>query len=241
MPDKLDDSQRIFSQDWKAGHVYDLESIRADLVPVIDEMHRNGTLGKVVADIGSGRYGVSSEIKYPEVKIIRVDLVAPLEETEKIRQFPADLRKIKQLPFETKKQIVTTKNWLLRAGIGDDNHESRVDTIVLSSVINYLAYKEVIPELLAYLKPGGRIIIYNKPERGSATHAAVFSEDRPRGNYGLIHFLETDLGLEIEQCKFDNMDVKDLETARKAGYLDVLHTIDQGYVLLVVKKKAENA
>lgn len=236
MAEQIDYNKWVFKQDWEAGHSYDLDLVREQLIPVIDQMHLDGELGWVVADVGSGKYGVSSELNYPDVKIVRVDLVAPTEETDSSRQFPADLRQTGSLPFGTRRELLKTQNWLAGKGLETAGRQPNVDTIILSAVLNYVPYKKVLSDLSKYLKPSGRLIIFNQPQKGRATHGKAFNEDGSKGNLDITGFVEKDLNFKIEQCKFDGIDMNNLEESIKQGDKDAVNIVNQGYLLLVARK-----
>jgi hypothetical protein len=118
------------------------------------------------------------------------------------------LREAKDPSFSAKRQLVKTKYWLEESGIKTEGPV--VDTMVLSSVLNYINYQEVIGELYSYLRDGGRLVIFNKPNRGGYTHSHLFSPNRPPDNYELIHYLENN-GFEGEITKFDGIDIDDME------------------------------
>lgn len=229
-----DNVESVFSKDWESGHEYDIELLYEQVVPILNRLRQEKKLGTVVADIGCGPYGVSSLIDYPEAKIIRVDIAAPDMQKESIRQFKADLRNIQKPTFAEKRQLVKTRKWLGDYHSSEEKDQPVVDTAILSAVLNYLPYKIVLPELIKYIKVGGRMLIFNAPKRGGFTHSSVFHPQRAADNIQIVHTLEKDLSMDIEIANFEGMNIEEL--AANSKNKEVGPVIEEGYMLLVARK-----
>ncbi len=229
--------EKVFRQDWVAGHEYDLGLLKERVVPVLDKLREENKLGHVIADIGSGRFGVSSLMDYPETKIIRVDIAAINMEDGNMRQFIADLRNIEKPSFAEKRELANTRKWLRDHDIPVKN-EPVVDTAILTAVLNYVPYKKVVPEILKYIKVGGRLIIFNAPDRGAYTHSQVFSPERATNNIQIVSLLEKELKMDVETESFGGNSVAELEELPRKE--KIKHTIEKGYMLLVARKTKED-
>ena len=74
----------------------------------------------------------------------------------------------------------------------------RADTIVFSDVLNYVDFRKVLNGFAEYLKPGGRIIVFNLPNRGNGV---LFSDKGVQDNRQLYAFL-VEHHFEIEHKAF---------------------------------------
>ena len=154
-----------------------------------------------------------------------------------MRQFIADLRNIERPSFAEKRELANTRKWLRGHDIPVKN-EPVVDTVILTAVLNYVPYKKVVPEILKYVKVGGRLLIFNSPDRGGFTHSQVFSPERAVDNMQIVSLLEKELQMDVETATFEGMSVEELgKLPRKTK---VRHIIDKGYMLLVARKTREN-
>ena len=201
MPDRPDINSGIFRKHWETGFDFGLEKLRNQLLPVIQHLENEGKLGKVIADVGSGKVGVSSLIDFPDKKIVRVDLVADVAMNDNQAQMMADLRTIDNPPIGTKKQLAYIRNWLRNEGL-QEGDKPAVDTMILSRVLNYIDYKQVLSQLAHYLKSNSRLIVFNKIDLG---YWDAFSEKRPKNNMEVIEFLKQ-IGFESEIIQYDGVD-----------------------------------
>lgn len=232
-----DQTEQVFKKDWEAGHEYDIELLKREVVPFLDRLRAENKLGRVIADIGCGKFGVSSLVKYPETKIVRVDIAASEEEFNNVRQFKLDLRNIVHPTIAEKKQLVKTRKWVNTDNVTEKN-KPVVDTAILTAVLNYIPYRVVLPEITKYVKVGGRLLVFNAPDRGAFTHSQVFSPDRATNNMQIVHLLEQDLGMDVETAVFEGMSVEEL--AKVSRRSDIGPIIEKGYMLLVARKTKEN-
>jgi hypothetical protein len=74
----------------------------------------------------------------------------------------------------------------------------RADTIVFSDMLNYVDFRKVLNGFVKYLKPGGRIVVFNLPNRGNGL---LFSGQGLKDNRQLYAFFE-EHHFEIEHKAF---------------------------------------
>src|SRR6516162_1056542 len=79
-----------------------------------------------------------------------------------------------------------------------ETKSERADTIVFSDILNYVDFRKVLNGFAEYLKPGGRIIVFNLPNRGNGL---LFSDNGLKDNRQLYAFLE-EHHFEIEHKAF---------------------------------------
>jgi len=139
-----------------------------------------GITGKTVLDVGPGairqKRGLFVKETMPaqfiprepeDRKIIRLDMGAPETKLvgQNILQVEVDIESDEaeaEMAEHIPKFLNQTKDW-------------RVDSILLSDVLNYVDYKKVIESLSKHLNPGGRIIIENQSGKGLKN---LFSKDK---------------------------------------------------------------
>ncbi len=228
-------AESIFEEDWEEGLEYDLEVAKRLFLPELLKLKSENKLGPVVADVGCGPLGISSVLPIEGLKIIRTDLVASKRQTADQFQFPLDLRKLESLSFRSKRNLVEAQQWLGTEG-EPDSKSPVVDTIIVSSVLNYLDYKKVLKQLLSYLKPQGRLAIFNAPHRGKFTHGFLFSENGPKDNREVIEYLNT-LGLDSETLKLDGINIGSIEKLDKLPQdRDLMKMLTTGNLTFIGKK-----
>lgn len=77
-----------------------------------------------------------------------------------------------------------------------DTSPQLVDSFILSNVLNYVDYKEVLNSLVKYLKPNGRIFINNIVNNG---YSQYFSDKRPIERDDIEKHMES-LGFRLEDA-----------------------------------------
>jgi hypothetical protein len=227
----VESNSRQWQQEWDNSNRhdnYDYEYKARELEPIISKLYSEGKIGPVVADIGSGKLGLSSFLDQKDLKLVRLDIAAPEFQDEGIIQTRMDVDKLPEPDFATKRSIVKIREWLREQGI-NPGQEPVVDTMIMSDILNYIDYQKDIPAILKYLKPGGRLILLNKPNHGLND---LFVEDskRIKSNLILWYFLK-DLGIETEVIATDNNE--DFATTKKID----LPALDQGSILYVGRLK----
>lgn len=187
--------QKPTTRPWRRhfGKGYDVEHKHAELKPFLAELDRRGHLGNVIIDAGSGSKrmsspfgGTRSGIFTPEGKtVVRVDIAAPYDfnvegKTIEVR---GDIQDPKPRTFSQRKTFVR----LLDALNAPAKNGKCVDTLLFSDVLNYVDFRKAINGLGGYLKPGGRIVVYNRPRRG---YVPWFSRKGVKTNDSLVEFLK---------------------------------------------------
>lgn len=174
---------------------------KQSLAPLLREMEKLKVLGKVIVDLGSsyrygiGKQGIRDRTYYPTKgkKIVRVDV--GFEKSERVSSntfhVRADIENTQNDSFDQRRKIVQAARFL---GANPRNRQPVADLILASDILNYVDYQEVIRTYKKYLKKGGRIVIYNKPNYG---YTNLFSENRVKSNNDLVQFLIQN-GFEIE-------------------------------------------
>ena len=103
-----------------------------------------------------------------------------------------DAEELEPTSLFLKKQLVRVARFL---GINPRSKKPRVDTILLSDILNYTDYRLVIPPLSRYLKRGGRIVIMNNPRYAIPE---LLSDRRAMDYAEIVSFLRKE-GYVIEQ------------------------------------------
>ena len=148
--------------------------------------HYKDELGDVILDIGCGPNPVTYGLKPKKILIDTASRVETLEEVVE-NSFAArvDLNK---LHFR-EDDYYRYKDALLRASADS------VNTIVSSSVLNYIDYKSVIETLEDDLEEDGLVFVVNRIDHGFSHY---MHPGRPRTNDEIIRFFESELGHDIE-------------------------------------------
>ena len=147
-------------------------------------------LGNVVVDLGSGRYGVSHLVRAKERRIVQVDIAAP-----ETASFSSDILRVR-LDIEEALTQPPSENFSSAArAIGSflecenpDISQARpfADSFILSDILNYVDYQEVLRLVGQYLKPGGLVCIHHDL---GAYSKQYLSEKRPRSHTEIVDFL----------------------------------------------------
>lgn len=173
------------------------------LGPLFDELQKEGKIGELVVDVGSNYFPVSQHIPGKH-KIITLDITGQEtslnmrvlhNETLHVRH---DAEHVSQpTAFDSKRALVKIAEFL---GVDSRNEKDRkyADTILFSEILNYVDFRSVLSGFSAHLKPGGRFIIINQPERG---YEELFSEAGVKDNGELKEFLASQ-GFEIEKTVY---------------------------------------
>ena len=191
-------------QTWKVhyGRGYDVLAKHEQLAPLLEKMDRAGKLGRVLVDAGSGSaamrdafYKWHSGLFYTAKgkKIIRIDIGLPVlrRQQDNVMEVRADIEQTGPGTPGRKIKLARIARFL---GVKPEEPPQQVDTILLSDVLNYVDFKKTISGLVQYLKPGGRIVVYNKPGRG---FSELMHTKGVRENSELLSFLKKS-GFEIE-------------------------------------------
>ena len=204
--------------EWEShwGRTYDPESKGRWLKPLFEQLEKEGKLGTVIVDVGSGTWSILDNLPFtPQKKKVHIDIAAENDDDSRV-QF--DVEKINQTDsIAFKRALLQTSEFL---GIDPRKEQSteHADTIVFSEILNYVDYQEVLGGFNKYLKTGGRIIILNMPGRGVKD---LFSEDGVKDNFELFSFLEKS-GFNIEYKMLPWKSTIDADKAEESNEMLVL-------------------
>jgi hypothetical protein len=180
------------------GETYAPELKQRLLKPVFDQLDREGKIGNLIIDIGSGARPVSRLLEEkPGRKRICVDIAAENGESADELKLRLDAEKVQGFALLSSRKALLRVDAFLGINPRKDQIE-RADTIVISDTLNYVDFQTVLSGFAKFLKPNGRIIILNLPYRGNHS---LFSERGLKDNYQLYAFLE-EQHFEIEHKTF---------------------------------------
>ncbi len=153
-------------------------------------------IGSVIIDLGSGKRPVSEHIAPPDSKVIYVDFNAP-EKDHAHNQHVHIQRDIHTLldddSFSAKRSSVEVAKFLDVAPRSDDRE--RVDTVIISDILNYVPSEKTLGKIHTYLKPNGIVIILNQPGRTFDYASHTLSPEGASNNKNLKSFLTDTLGM----------------------------------------------
>ena len=181
------------------GDTYAPELKQRLLKPVLDDLEKEGKVGNLIVDIGSGAHpDTRLWAKRPGRKRVCVDIAADNGESVDELRLRLDAEKIGQLDRLSFRKALLRVCVFLKIDLRKQVEIQRVDTMVISDTLNYLDFRKVLSALASYLKPNGRIIILNLPYRGNQS---LFSDLGLKDNRQLYPVLE-EHGFEIEHKLF---------------------------------------
>ena len=194
------------------GESYGPDLKRWLLKPVFEGLEREGKLGDLIMDVGSGAAHVTQMVP-PKAgrKWILVDIAGDNARSAAEQRIRLDAEKIAH------SDALSFRKSLLRicGFLGMDPRTKAdsqcVDTIVFSDVLNYVDFEKVLVGFAAYLKPGGRMIVNNLPMRGNQS---LFSDKGLKDNRDLYRVL-LERGFEIESKSFPKRDPKETEESEE--------------------------
>ena len=181
------------------GETYAPELKQRLLKPLLDDLEKEGKLGNLIVDIGSGANPVTRLLAtMPGRKRICVDIAADNGESVDELMLRMDAEKIEQLDRLSFRKALLRVCLFLKIDLRTDPDIQRADTMLISDTLNYVDFRKVLSGLTSYVKPHGRIIILNLPYRGNQS---LFSDLGLKDNRQLYPVLE-EHGFEIEQKLF---------------------------------------
>ena len=208
-----------WEENW--GVSYSPELKRRFLSSLFAQMDRDGKIGNLVVDVGSGAIPVSHLLPAtPERRYILLDIAGRNEVVLESQYIRFDAENV------LRPRSMNYRRALLRvcAFLGMDPRslagKQQATALMFSDVLNYLDFRKVIAGFADFLKADGRIIIINLPSRGVR---ALFSDDGLKRNDDLYPFLE-EHDLEIEYKDFP---------CRPEGETD-----ESGEMIVLVARKA---
>lgn len=181
------------------GAAYSAELKQWMLPPVFEELEKQGKIGDLVADIGSGAAPVTMFLP-PNArrKRILVDIAADQERSGQVQKVRLDVEKIAEPRALSFRKAVLQVCAFLGIDPRDARRVEMADTLVFSDILNYVDFRKVLRGCAGFLKPGGRMIVVNLPSRGNLEW---FSEKGLKDNRELFRFLEAE-NFEIERKLF---------------------------------------
>ena len=153
----------------------------------------------MIVDDGSGASPVTRLLKAkPGRKWVCVDIAADNSRLPDELRIRLDAEKIGQFGTLSFRKALLRVCEFLGIDPQAEAKTERADTIVFSDMLNYVDFRKVLHEFAKYLKPGGRIIVFNLPNRGNGL---LFSDNGLKDNRQLYAFLE-EHHFEIEHKAF---------------------------------------
>ena len=181
------------------GDTYAPELKQRLLKPVLDDLEKEGRVGNLIVDIGSGAHPVSRLLAaQPGRKRVCIDIAADNGESIDELRLRLDAEKIGQPNRLSFCKALLRVCVFLKIDLRKDTEIQRVDTVLIADTLNYVDFRKVLSGLTSYVKPRGRIIILNLPYRGNQS---LFSDLGLKDNRQLYPVLEEE-GFEIEQKLF---------------------------------------
>ncbi|MBV8481750.1 MAG: class I SAM-dependent methyltransferase [Verrucomicrobia bacterium] len=181
------------------GETYAPELKQRLLKPLFDELEKEGKIGNLIVDLGSGAHPVTRLLAIrPGRKRVCIDIAADNAGSVDELRLRLDAEKIGQLDQMSFRKALLRVCGFLEIDLRKDAGKQQVDTIVIADTLNYVDFRKVLNGLANYLKPNGRIIILNLPYRGNHT---LFSDLGLKDNRQLYPVLE-ERGFEIEHKSF---------------------------------------
>lgn len=208
-------------QFWKGrwGDTYDRNFKGMVMGNLLEKMSQEGKIGQVILDVGCGKEPVSRLIPEPK-KVITVDLGGPLTVSANHLHLQCDLDEFFQGIEPVAAEAVEKISKFLGNLPQKINQSPWANTIIMADILNYVSSGKVLTACVKALQPGGRAVIFNKPNRG---YRQCLSDNGLKGNSELFKTLE-DLNLEIEYRDFP-WELPKEETFR-----------DQALIVLVARK-----
>lgn len=181
------------------GESYGPELKQRLLKPLFAKLEREEKIGNLIIDVGSGASPVTQLVETkPGRKRVCVDIAADnIGSLDELR-IRLDAEKIGQLGTLSFRKALLRVCAFLGINPQAEAKTERADTIVFSDMLNYVDFRKVLHGFGKYLKPDGRIIVFNLPNRGNGL---LFSDSGLKDNRQLYAFLE-EHHFEIEHKAF---------------------------------------
>ena len=181
------------------GESYGQESKQQLLKPVFDELEREEKIGDLIIDVGSGASPVTQLLRArPARKRVCIDIAADNVGSLNDLRIRLDAEKVGQFESLSFRKALLRVCAFLGINPKTEAKTERADAIVFSDMLNYVDFRKVLAGFGKYLKPGGRIIVFNVPNRGNGL---LFSDKGLKDNRQLYAFLE-ERRFEIEHKAF---------------------------------------
>ena len=150
------------------GAAYGPELKQWLLKPVFEALEKEGTIGDLIVDAGSGAAPVTKFLPARAGrKRILVDIAGDNSRQADELGIRLDAEKVGESGCYSFRKAMLRVCKFLEADPGAGANPGRADTMVFSDLLNYVDYRKVIRRFAGFLKPEGRIIIVNLPIRGN--------------------------------------------------------------------------
>jgi SAM-dependent methyltransferase len=170
------------------GESYGPELKSQLLRPVFDKLETEKKLGDVIIDLGSGASPVTRLLKTRSGrKRICVDIAADNVQSSDELRVRLDLKEVGHCASMAFRKAMLRVCAFLGINPRMVEERERVDLIVMSDILNYVDFRAVLSAFANYLKPEGRIIVFNLPYRGNGL---LFSDRGLKDNRQLFEFLK---------------------------------------------------
>ena len=170
------------------GESYGPELKRWLLKPVFDKLEAEEKIGNLIIDVGSGASPVTQLLETkPARKRICVDIAADNVGSLDDLRIRFDAEKVGQFGALSFRKALLKVCAFLEINPKTEAKTERADTIFFSDMLNYVDFRKVLNGFANYLKPDGRIIVFNLPHRGNWS---LFSDKGLKDNSQLYAFLE---------------------------------------------------
>jgi len=181
------------------GESYGPALKRLLLNPVFGKLETEEKIGNLIVDVGSGTSPVTQLVKTkPGRKRICVDIAADNVGSLDELRIRLDAEKVGQFRTLSFRKALLRVCAFLQINPKTEAKTERADTLVFSDMLNYVDFRKVLNGFAEYLKPGGRIIVFNLANRGNGL---LFSDKGLKDNRQLYAFLE-EHHFEIEHKAF---------------------------------------
>jgi hypothetical protein len=181
------------------GDTYAPELKQRLLKPLLDDLEKQGKIGDLIVDIGSGAHPVTRLLATrPGRKRICLDIAADNGQSVDELRLRLDAENIGQLDRLSFRKALLRVGSFLKIDLRNTTDVQRTDTMLISDTLNYVDFRKVLSGLAGYLRPNGRIIILNLPYRGNES---LFSNLGLKDNRQLYPVLE-EHGFQIEHKLF---------------------------------------
>ncbi len=200
------------------GRSYDCTQKSAVLVEMLQLLQREGKLGEAVADVGSGAFHLKDY--FPSICVVRIDCAFKYPGGH---QGTLDVRA--NVDLAARNGDVRRALFKKIARFLEASRQTFIGTLVFSDFLNYVNSARVLAVMSRLLPPGGRIVVFNAPDRG---YKHLFSPARFKTNSELLAFLRE-----------NNFEVKHVTTSgsfEKSRSSRIEEVKDDDQIILVAEK-----
>ncbi len=152
--------------DWDSvwGMKYDQTLTEEVLKPFLCRLEENGLVGPVVFDIGCGAFPASAYLSGRN-RLVCVDIAGEERVEHNKIKVRFDIGKWADSDSPETRRARSKIRAFLNIG-QHDTLDGRVDTFILSNILNYFDYRQGIAQFRKLLRANGRLIVLNRPYKG---------------------------------------------------------------------------